>query len=417
MTVSDKVSMQQVEAVEPRIPPTTMATTTAAERHGLSLPSLSTLFPKLSRMRSDAQLRQDHPVGAHAPAHRQQNQQNQQHQQQATTLRPSVGDDWVFVNTLGTGTFGRVFLVRHRVRSTQDGPYHAMKVLQKSEVVRLRQVEHINNEREILRNVRHPFIVSLYASFQTPTNLFMCLEYVVGGELFSHLRRAVRFHNDVTRFYAAEILLAIEHLHGLDIVYRDLKPENILLDHEGHIKMTDFGFAKRIEDRTWTLCGTPEYLAPEIIESRGHGKAVDWWALGVLVYEMLSGYPPFYDASHIGIYEKILAGKIKFAAFVEPAAADLIGRLLTPDITRRLGNLRRGARDVKLHPWFLHCEWQALLDRTTPVPIRPLCQHPGDTRNFETYAEPKRAAMVDMLAERQADDVISPFRKDFAAWG
>lgn len=373
------------------------------EKHSRTLPSFATLFPRLSR-RNEVSARQETRTTAESPRY-------------APALRPTVGEQWIFVNTLGTGTFGRVFLVRPQERSNNEGPFYAMKVLPKSEIVRLRQVEHINNERQILQAVRHPFIVSLYTFFQTPTNLFMCLEYIVGGELFSHLRRAVKFHNDVTRFYAAEILLAIEHLHSLNIIYRDLKPENILLDHEGHIKLTDFGFAKLVEDRTWTLCGTPEYLAPEIIQSKGHGKAVDWWALGVLIYEMLSGYPPFYDSSHIGIYEKILAGQIKFGSQIDPMAIDLIQKLLTPDITRRLGNLQRGSMDVKLHPWFLHCEWHCLLARTTTVPIRPICKHPGDTRNFESYAEPKRAAMQALLSERQGDDFCAPFKEEFAAWG
>ena len=374
------------------------------EKSNRNLPSFSTLFPKLA-WRSDSSSSHASSTPLKEPP------------TYDECLKPLVGDDWIFVNTLGTGTFGRVFLVRPQNRSTVDGPFYAMKVLQKSEVVRLRQVEHINNERQILQAVRHPFIVSLYTSFQSPTNLFMCLEYIVGGELFSHLRRAVKFHNDVTRFYAAEILLAIEHLHSLNIIYRDLKPENILLDQQGHIKITDFGFAKQIEDRTWTLCGTPEYLAPEIIQSKGHGKAVDWWALGVLIYEMLSGYPPFYDSSHIGIYEKILAGKIKFHSNIDPMAIDLIQQLLTPDITRRLGNLQRGALDVKMHPWFLHCEWHLLLSRSTPVPIKPIYRHPGDTRNFETYPEPKRAAMLSMLAERQGDEFGSIYTKEFQNWG
>lgn len=128
-----------------------------------------------------------------------------------------------------------------------------------------------------------------FCTFQDDTNLYMLLEYVVGGELFTHLRRAGRFTNDMTRFYASEIVLAIEYLHSKDIIYRDLKPENLLIDHQGHIKITDFGFAKKVVDRTWTLCGTPEYLAPEIIQSKGHGKAVDWWALGILIFEMLAG--------------------------------------------------------------------------------------------------------------------------------
>ncbi|BFZ55083.1 Cytochrome c oxidase subunit 1 [Savitreella phatthalungensis] len=331
--------------------------------------------------------------------------------------RRRVGDDWNFISTLGTGTFGRVFLVQHKSDASPTGRFYAMKTLQKSEVVRLRQVEHMNNEREILQLVQHPFIVSLRTSFQSAHNLFMCLDYVPGGELFSHLRRAVKFQNDVTRFYAAEILLALEHLHAHDIIYRDLKPENILIDADGHIKITDFGFAKRIADRTWTLCGTPEYLAPEIIQSRGHGKAVDWWALGILIYEMLCGYPPFYDSSHIGIYEKILAGKIRWPSHLEPQAIDVISRLLNPDITKRLGNLSRAAIDVKDHPWFRYCRWDLLMTKAIRPPIVPLCRSNGDTRNFDSYPELKRDQMQMLLAESQGDDSdASQYKREFAAW-
>ena len=166
-----------------------------------------------------------------------------------------------------------------------------MKVLRKTDVVRLRQVEHVNAERFILARIRHPFIVDLYATFQDHLNIYMLLSYVPGGELFSHLRRAQRFSADVTRFYLAIIVLALRYLHSFNIIYRDLKPENLLLDTRGYLKIADFGFAKVVDDRTWTLCGTPEYLAPEIIQSDGHGKAVDWWACGILCYEMLVGYP------------------------------------------------------------------------------------------------------------------------------
>lgn len=197
----------------------------------------------------------------------------------------------------GTGTFGRVLLVRLNPRaSTAAGlnagmpHYFAMKVLAKTEVVRLKQVEHISCERSILGAVDHPGIVNLFCTFQDNLNIYMLLEFVQGGELFSHLRRAVRFSADVTRFYAANIILVLEYLHNRNLIYRDLKPENLLLDAHGYLKVTDFGFAKYVPDRTFTLCGTPEYLAPEIINSAGHGKAADWWAFGVLLFEMLCGY-------------------------------------------------------------------------------------------------------------------------------
>lgn len=292
-------------------------------------------------------------------------------------------NDFQLIQTLGTGTFGRVYL--SRFQNTQQ--YFAMKVLKKVEVVRLKQVEHINNEKAILSQIKFPFIVNLLCTFQDDRDVFMLLQYVPGGELFSHLRRAGKFSNDVTRFYVSEITLALEYLHSLNIIYRDLKPENLLLDEKGHIKITDFGFAKKVEDRTWTLCGTPEYLAPEIIQSKGHGKAVDWWALGILVFEMLAGYPPFFDDNPFGIYEKILAGKFAFPANIDPNAKDLIKRLLVTDRTKRLGNLKGSSDDVKKHKWFRGVDWDVLLNRQVLAPIIPSIRHPGDTSNFEIYPE------------------------------
>lgn len=286
--------------------------------------------------------------------------------------------------TLGTGTFGRVYLVRHK----PTGVFYAMKTLKKTEVVRLKQVEHINSEKQILSSIRHPFIVNLYRSFSDEKYLFMLLEFVIGGEMFSHLRRAGRFSNEVTRFYAAEIVLALEYLHSLNVVYRDLKPENLLIDNEGHIKITDFGFAKRVEDRTWTLCGTPEYLAPEIIQSKGHGKAVDWWALGILIFEMLAGYPPFFDDNPFGIYEKILGGRIQFPSHFDQNAKDLIRKLLAADRTRRLGNLKGGASDIKNHKWFKGVDWDQLYQKRIIAPIIPSVKHPGDSDNFDKYEDP-----------------------------
>ncbi|ORY28135.1 kinase-like domain-containing protein [Naematelia encephala] len=327
-------------------------------------------------------------------------------------------EDWEIVETLGTGTFGRVLLVRQRpsyrptayhpifphlyrsldphtpspsATAIADGqlPHFAMKVLRKSEIVRLKQVEHINSERTILERVRHPFIVELYATYQDPLNVYMLLSYIPGGELFSHLRRAGRFTPDVSRFYLASIVLAIEYLHANNIIYRDLKPENLLLDRTGYLRIADFGFAKLIEDRTYTLCGTPEYLAPEIVLSQGHGKAVDWWALGILAFEMLAGYPPFFDDHPLGIYEKILRGDIAFPGHIDPYAKDLIRGLLTADRTKRLGNLRGGAKDVMSHPWFAGVDWGSLERKEISAPIVPRVANMGDSQNFQRYPPPR----------------------------
>ena len=262
----------------------------------------------------------------------------------------------------GTGTFGRVLLVRLRSPSHQTRSVNcfALKVLRKSEIVRLRQVEHVNAERYIMSRVRHPFIVDLYSTFQDSLNIYMLLSYVPGGELFTHLRRAQRFTPDVTRFYLATIVLALRYLHSFNIIYRDLKPENLLLDSRGYLRLTDFGFAKIVEDRTWTLCGTPEYLAPEIILNEGHGKPADWWACGVLAYEMMVGFPPFFDETAPGIYEKILMGKIYWPKEMDRLSKELIKAFLHPDRTKRLGNLIGGPQDVLDHPWFRGVDWDAL---------------------------------------------------------
>jgi len=291
--------------------------------------------------------------------------------------------------TLGTGTFGRVRLVTYNFKKPM---YYALKMLKKSEIIRLKQVEHIKSEKSILSQINHPFIVVLYASFQDENNLFMLMEYIIGGELFSQLRKVGRFSNDTSRFYAAEIVLALEYLHSKNIVYRDLKPENLLIDKDGHMKITDFGFAKVVEDRTWTLCGTPEYLAPEIIQSKGHGKAVDWWALGILIYEMLAGYPPFYDENPFGIYQKILAGKIEFPRHFDPNAKDLVKKLLTADRTKRFGCLKDGAEDIKRHKWFKGVDWVKVYNRKVKPPFIPGFKSLDDTSNFDKYPDSEEGA-------------------------
>ncbi|KAJ1569247.1 camp-dependent protein kinase catalytic subunit [Cladochytrium tenue] len=295
--------------------------------------------------------------------------------------------DLAVKRTLGTGSFGRVHLAMLGTRPV------ALKVLRKSDVVKLKQVEHTLDEKRILSSLssssnggeRCPFIVDLIGTFIDTSHLYLVLEYVAGGELFSLLRRWEKFEDAVARFYAAEVVVAFKYLHDHDVVYRDLKPENLLIDARGHIKITDFGFAKKVTTETWTLCGTPDYLAPEIIQSRGYGKAVDWWALGILVYEMIAGHPPFFDDDPFRLYEKILACRLAFPPHMAAPARDLVRRLLTPDLSRRFGNLRRGARDVMEHPWFEAVMWDSLHE--SPAPYVPPVKFAGDTSMFDVYDE------------------------------
>ncbi|KAJ3345945.1 hypothetical protein HDU83_003545 [Entophlyctis luteolus] len=294
--------------------------------------------------------------------------------------------DFKLIKTVGTGSFGRVHLALHVASNT----YVALKVLRKHDVVKLKQVEHTLDEKRILEALSNgcPFLVHLYGSFMDNEHLYLVMEYIQGGELFTYLRNMDKLDNEAAKFYAAEVVLAFEYLHSADVVYRDLKPENLLIDTNGHIRVTDFGFAKHLNGHlTHTLCGTPDYLAPEVIQSKGYGKAVDWWALGILIYEMIAGHPPFFDDDPFRLYEKIVACRLAFPPFMHPLAKDLIRRLLTPDLSRRYGNLRDGALDIKLHPWFQGIDWDAMWELRVEAPYIPDVHGDHDTSHFDEYEE------------------------------
>lgn len=312
--------------------------------------------------------------------------------------------DFQILRTLGTGSFGRV----HLVRSNHNGRFYALKVLKKQTIVKLKQVEHTNDERRMLSVVSHPFLIRMWGTFQDAEQVFMVMDYIEGGELFSLLRKSQRFPNPVAKFYAAEVCLALEYLHANEIIYRDLKPENILLDRNGHIKITDFGFAKYVPDVTYTLCGTPDYIAPEVISTKPYNKSVDWWSFGIYIYEMLAGYTPFYDANAMKTYENILNAELKFPPFFNADAQDLLSKLIERDLSKRLGNLQNGSEDVKNHPWFSEVVWEKLLSRNIETPYEPpIQQGQGDTSQFDRYPEEE----INYGVER--DDPYADLFKDF----
>ena len=286
-------------------------------------------------------------------------------------------------NILGVGTFGRVKLVVHK---PTDTPY-ALKCMRKGQIIALKQVEHVMNEKKILAMCDHPFLLQLAAAYQDADELYMLLELALGGELFTILRERQKFDEPTSRFYGANVAAAFEYLHERKIVYRDLKPENLLLDGKGYLKVVDFGFAKIIVDRTWTLCGTPEYLAPEIIANKGHNLGVDWWAIGILMYEMLVGYPPFCADDPMDIYQKILRGKISFPAILSKNAKDMIAKLLVANPAARLGCLKNKGRDVRHHPFFKPVDFPSLESYSVKAPYVPTIKSPVDTSNFEHYDE------------------------------
>jgi len=330
----------------------------------------------------------------------------QQAQQARVHLKQLIsGKKWTFKDfdlraTVGTGTFGRVRVVK--VRGSSDRTPMALKIMKKSEVIRLKQVEHVKAEVGILAQIEHPFIVNLLTTFQDEKRLFLLLEFVNGGELFSYLRKEGRLPDAEAQFYSGEIVLAFAYLHSKHIIYRDLKPENLLIDCEGHVKITDFGFAKVVEDRTWTLCGTPEYLAPEIIQSKGHGRAVDWWAMGILIFEMLAGYPPFYDENPFGIYQKVLAGRIDFPRHFDVKAKDLIKRLLTHDRAKRFGCLKNGAEDIQKHKWYKGMDWEQLQNRRLRAAFIPPVKAQDDTSMFDRYPESTEGSAPTISSKDQA---------------
>ncbi|KAG8454416.1 hypothetical protein GDO86_000875 [Hymenochirus boettgeri] len=289
------------------------------------------------------------------------------------------------VTTLGVGGFGRVELVKVKNENT----VFAMKCIKKRHIVDSRQQEHIHSEKNILEEAHSPFIVKLYRTFKDNKYVYMLLEACLGGELWSILRDRGNFDEPTAKFCIGCVTEAFEYLHQKGVLYRDLKPENLLLDSEGYVKLVDFGFAKKMfpGQKTWTFCGTPEYVAPEVILNKGHSLSVDFWSLGILLYELLTGYPPFTGTDQLIIYHMILQGieKIEFHKKITRRPEDLIRRLCRQNPAERLGNMKNGITEIKKHRWFNGFNWEGLSSRSFPSPLKPQLEGPTDYSYFDSY--------------------------------
>ncbi|KAL7749777.1 hypothetical protein RI367_004653 [Sorochytrium milnesiophthora] len=310
-------------------------------------------------------------------------------------------DDFQLLKMIGKGTFGKVMLARNKTTRLPC----AIKVISKNVLKNHpNEIKHVMSERNVLQtNAKHPFLISLQYAFQTQDKLYFVIDYVNGGELFFHLQRERRFSEDRVRFYAAEITSALAFLHSKDIIYRDLKPENILLDREGHVALTDFGLAKEgiLESggKTSTFCGTPEYLAPEILRKQPYGMAVDWWCLGSVVYEMLVGLPPFYSANAQELFNRILNDKLKFPAQVGLNSRRFIAGLLVRTPARRLG--ANGAHEVLTHPFFEGVDWDKINSKSYIPPFQPNLMSTMDLRYIDPsfHEEDLNSNRLSMLRE------------------
>uniref|UniRef100_A0A803SSL4 Ribosomal protein S6 kinase n=1 Tax=Anolis carolinensis TaxID=28377 RepID=A0A803SSL4_ANOCA len=288
------------------------------------------------------------------------------------------------LKVLGQGSYGKVFLVR-KIKGSDAGQLYAMKVLKKA-TLKVRDRVRSKMERDILAEVNHPFIVKLHYAFQTEGKLYLILDFLRGGDLFTRLSKEVMFTEEDVKFYLAELALALDHLHGLGIIYRDLKPENILLDEEGHIKITDFGLSKEAIDhdkRAYSFCGTIEYMAPEVVNRRGHTQSADWWSFGVLMFEMLTGSLPFQGKDRKETMALILKAKLGMPQFLSTEAQSLLRALFKRNPSNRLGAGLDGVEEIKRHPFFSTIDWNKLYRKEIKPPFKPAVGRPEDTFHFD----------------------------------
>ena len=291
-------------------------------------------------------------------------------------------EDFEPLKLLGTGSFGRVLLVRKK----NNDKLYAMKILLKSYLKKKNQQEHTKTERDLMVSINCPFIMNIKYAFQDEIQLYLVTEFMQGGDMFFHLHEKGKFKRERAKFYIIEILLAIEYLHKHNMIYRDLKPENILMDKDGHIKITDFGLSKILDDmneKVFTLCGTPQYIAPEVIYKRGYDKGIDWWSLGCILFEFLTGYLPFFIPKGGKISHKTFEGPLKFPKNMNKDDIDLISKLLVNNPKKRLGNGPRDAESIKEHPYFKDVDWDKYLKKEIQPPFVPKLKNDTDLKYFD----------------------------------
>eukprot|EP00914_Ancora_sagittata_P012479 GHVO01024002.1.p1 GENE.GHVO01024002.1~~GHVO01024002.1.p1 ORF type:complete len:482 (-),score=75.56 GHVO01024002.1:376-1821(-) len=333
--------------------------------------------------------------------------------------RKKALEDFDFLKVLGKGTFGKVILCREKSTSV----LYAIKILKKSVIIAKDEVAHTLTESRVLQKTKHPFLTHLKYSFQTPDRLCFVMEYVNGGELFYHLSKDRVFSEDRTRFYGAEIISALAYLHENDIVYRDLKLENLLLDKDGHVKIADFGLCKEemfYGAMTKTFCGTPEYLAPEVLEDHDYGRAVDWWGTGVVMYEMMCGRLPFYNRDPEVLFELILVSDIRFPKTLSEDAKRLLAGLLDKNPKKRLGGGELDAKEIMSHSFFMKIDWQLLIDRKVSPPFQPQVTSETDTRYFDEQFTKEPVELTppggDIAMAREVNDDL-PYFESFSYHG
>ena len=284
---------------------------------------------------------------------------------------------------LGRGSFGQVILARLKI----NNKLYAMKILDKTQLKLRHQEVHTKTERDLMVKINCPFLVNIKSAFQDEKYLFIVSDFMQGGDMYYHMHEARKFDFELTQFYISEIVLALDYLHKNNMVYRDLKPENILLDSKGHIKITDFGLSKILnssKDKAFTICGTPQYLAPEVFINQGYDKNVDWWSLGCLIYEMLTGRLPFSIKRGNRINLDIYKQKLKFPRYLNEDAIDLISKLLVFEPKKRLGYGKDGTENIKNHPFFEEINWDDIWNKKIVPPFKPELEDELDLKYFDS---------------------------------